>query len=159
MSSYTFFDMKNAYEVNMMNSENYSLKRFAHSVGQNWYHVVLIPRGRFALFQWIELKILAEQAIKWICERHRIELFALEVMPDHIHLFVCCPPVYSIRKMIRILKGGSSYYIRSKQPSLKKYKHLWSGGVMYRSVGSVNADTVKRYIEGSNDWDKSKQGL
>ena len=138
-----------------MVSENSSIKRFAHSVGQNWYHIVLIPKGRFPVFQWVELKILAEQAFRWVCERHKVEVFAMEVMPDHVHLFVSCPPVYSIRKLVRILKGGSSYYIRSKYPSLKKYKHLWSGGLMYRSVGSVNADTVKRYIEESNDWAKA----
>jgi putative transposase len=78
-------------------------------------------------------------------------------MPDHVHIFVSCPPDYSIRKLFRILKGGSSYYIRKNWPSLKKYKHLWNRGTMYRSVGNVNADTIEHYIKISNNWSRTKQ--
>ena len=78
-------------------------------------------------------------------------------MPDHVHLFVSCPPAMSIRKLFQILKGGSSYYIRKNFPSLKKYVHIWNRGTMYRSIGSVSAETVKHYIEKSNSWSKTKQ--
>lgn len=140
-----------------MNSVSSDIKRFSHSIGQNWYHVVLVPKARFPVFQWIETRKVADEAIEWVCKRHNIDLFTKEVMPDHVHLFVSCPPDYSIRKMFRILKGGSSYYIRKNYPSLKKYKHLWNRGTMYRSIGSVSAETVKYYIEKSNNWEKTKQ--
>jgi len=140
-----------------MSSVNSDIKRFPHSVGQNWYHIVLVPKSRFPVFQWKETKILAEKAFDWICKRHNIDLFTKEVMPDHVHLFVSCPPNYAIRKLFRILKGGSSYYIRKEYPSLKKFKHLWNRGTMYRSIGSVSSDTVKHYIEKSNSWSKTKQ--
>ena len=35
--------------------------------------------------------------------------------------------------------------------SLKRYKSLWNGGGMYRSLGSVSATVVKKYIE-RQDW-------
>lgn len=140
-----------------MNSVSSDIKRFSHSIGQNWYHVVLVPKARFPVFQWIETQRIADEAFEWVCKRHNIDLFTKEVMPDHVHLFVSCPPDYSIRKMFRILKGGSSYYIRKNYPSLKKYKHLWNRGTMYRSIGSVSAETVKYYIEKSNSWEKTKQ--
>jgi putative transposase len=140
-----------------MNSVNTEIKRFAHSVGQNWYHIVLVPKARYPVFQWIEVKQIADESFDWICKNHGFDLFTKEVMPDHVHLFVSCPPDYSIRRMIQVLKGGSSYYIRKNYPSLKKYKHLWNRGAMYRTVGNVNAETVKHYIENSNSWSKTKQ--
>jgi putative transposase len=140
-----------------MSSENSDIKRFPHNVGQNWYHIVLVPKGRYPIFQWEIIKKIAEKAFEWICVRHNIDLFSMEVMPDHVHLFVSCPPDYSVRRLFRIIKGGSSYYIRKEYPSLKKYKHLWNRGTMYRSIGSATAESVKLYIERSNNWHKTKQ--
>ena len=140
-----------------MDSVNSDLKRFAHSVGQNWYHVVLVPKARYPVFQWKIIKDIAEKAFDSICEKHNIDLFAKEVMPDHVHLFVSCPPDCSIRKLFQILKGGSSFYIRKAYPSLRKYPHLWNRGTMYRSIGSVSSETVQHYIEESNKWSATKQ--
>ena len=141
-----------------MNSANSpELKRFGHSIGQNWYHVVLIPKRRYPVFAQDHQRRLGVEAIEWICDRHSIEIFTKELMDDHVHLFVSCPPNFSIRKMIQIIKGGTSYYIRRKHPPLKKYKALWSKGFMYRSVGNVSAQIVDRYIRNSNQWTGSNQ--
>ncbi|MCA9459457.1 MAG: IS200/IS605 family transposase [Nanoarchaeota archaeon] len=128
------------------------IKRFSHSIGQNWYHIVLIPKGRFPIFQWKILRDIADKAIIDVCKKHSIDLFEKEVMEDHIHLFVSCPPNYSIRRLFQILKGGTSYQIRKNYLSLKKYSHLWARGTMYRSLGSVSADAVQKYIKDSNVW-------
>lgn len=140
-----------------MSSRSSELKRFSHSVGQNWYHVVLIPRMRYPVFKQPHQRELGMNAIDWICMRHNIDLFTKEIMDDHVHLFVSCPPDYSIRHMIQIIKGGTSYFIRRFHPSLKKYKSLWSKGYMYRSVGQVTAETVRKYIDESNHWTGSSQ--
>lgn len=141
-----------------MNSENTNeLKKFAHNVGQNWYHLVLIPKGRYPIFEQPFQRQLAIEGIDWICSRHNIELFAKEIMDDHVHLFVSCPPEFSIRRLVQIIKGGTSYYIRKNHPYLKKYKALWSRGFMYRSVGAVSAEVVKAYIDDSNNWTPFKQ--
>lgn len=77
-------------------------------------------------------------------------------MNDHVHLFVTCPPDFSVRKLMQVLKGGTSYEIRKSYPSMKKFKHLWSRGCMYRSIGSVSSEIVRRYIDDSNNWVASK---
>ena len=140
-----------------MSSVNSEIKRFAHNIGQNWYHVVLVTKARYPVFKWKEVKEIADQAFEWVCKRHNIDLFTKEVMPDHVHLFISCPPNYSIRKLFKIIKGGSSYYIITQYPSLKKYKHLWNRGTMYRSIGSVSSEIVKNYIQKSNNWSRTKQ--
>ena len=141
----------------MSRDNSVELKRFSHSLGQNWYHLVLIPKYRYPVFAQTHQRKLAVEAFDWICERHNIELFTKEVMDDHVHLFVSCPPDCSIRRMIQLIKGGSSYYIRKNHPPLKKYKSLWSKGCMYRSVGAVNAEVVERYIKNSNHWSSANQ--
>ena len=138
-----------------MNSVNYGkLKSLAHSKGQNWYHVILVPRGRCPVFRYQSTKQVCEDALKWVCQRHGIEVFTFEVMPDHVHLFISCPPRKSILQVCGVIKGGSSYFIRSQMPSLKRYPALWSRGIFYRSVGAVSAETVRNYIDNSsgNQW-------
>lgn len=135
-----------------MSSESFELKKFSHSVGQNWYHIVLIPRARYPVFKNEYQRELAIKAINWVCSNHKLDLFAKEIMEDHVHLFISCPPDYSIRKLVGIIKGGTSYYIRKNHPPLKKYPALWSNGFMYRSVGSVSAELVEHYIKKSNKW-------
>ena len=128
-----------------------SLDKFSHSLGQNWYHIVLIPKKRYAIFQWPQIKNTANEAFEFVCNNHNIKIFTKEIMDDHVHLFVSCPPEFSVRKLLQILKGGTSYFIRNKHPSLKRYKSLWNNGGMYRSLGSVSAAVVKNYIE-RQDW-------
>ena len=128
-----------------------SLDKFSHSLGQNWYHIVLVPKKRYDIFKWPQIKETAELAFNYVCRKHNISIFTKEIMDDHVHLFVNCPPEFSIRKLLQILKGGTSYFIRNKHPSLKRYKSLWNKGGMYRSLGSVSAEVVRNYIE-RQDW-------
>ena len=132
------------------NKDN-SLDKFSHSLGQNWYHIVLIPKKRYSIFQWPQIKNSANEAFEFVCKNHNIKIFTKEIMDDHVHLFVSCPPEFSIRKLLQVLKGGTSHFIRKKHPTLKRYKALWNEGGMYRSLGSVSAKVVKNYIE-RQDW-------
>ena len=147
------------YEVISLNSVNYTeLKSFCHSKGQNWYHVILVPRARCPIFKYEATKLLCEEGIKQVCTRNKIDLFTYEVMPDHVHLFISCPPRKSVLKICAIIKGGTSYYIRDKMPSLKRYPRLWSRGIFYRSVGNVSAEAVRNYIDNSkgNCWRRTR---
>src|SRR3989338_6328408 len=142
-----------------MSSVNSELKSLSHSKGQNLYHVVLVPRARYPVFQYELTKRLCEAGIKQTCTNNKIELFTYEVMPDHVHLFISCPPRKSILKVCAIIKGGSSNYIRSKIPSLRRYPRLWSRGIFYRSVGNVSAEAVRKYIDQSrgNQWKRTRE--
>ena len=142
-----FDNKKMTYDKN----NDKSLDKFSHSLGQNWYHIVLIPKRRYAVFQWPQIKESAETAFDLVCKKHNISIFTKEIMDDHVHLFLNCPPEFSIRKLLQVLKGGTSFYIRNKHPSLKRYISFWNKGGMYRSLGSVSAGVVKKYIE-RQDW-------
>lgn len=142
-----------------MDSNSTEIKRFPHYVGQNWYHVVLIPKYRNPVFRQPHQRELMLKALDWLCPRHNIDLFAKEVMDDHVHLFVSCPPGLPISRLIGRLKGGTSFYIRKNHPALRRYREFWSRGAMYRSIGAVSADTVKMYIQRSNTMERSQRTL
>jgi len=90
-------------------------------------------------------------------EQH-YKLHAIEVVEDHVHLFVEIHPSNSLSEVVQYLKGGSSYRLFKLHPELKKRYwngNLWSGGKFYRSVGNVTADTIKHYIKESQKKHKS----
>jgi len=75
----------------------------------------------------------------------------IEVMPDHVHLFLQILPSDSPSDVVRILKSTTAVAVFYSYPKLKKQKFwgsgLWSRGTYYGSVGEVSQETVIRYIE------------
>ena len=83
----------------------------------------------------------------------------MEVVEDHVHLFLEFHPNTSLSEVVQYLKGGSSYRLFKLYPELrKKYwgGSLWSNGKFYRSIGNVTADTIKQYINDSQGKTKKK---
>ena len=76
----------------------------------------------------------------------------MEIVDDHVHLFLEFHPKYSLSRVVQFLKGGSSYRMFKLHPELKKRYwsgSLWSSGKFFRSVGNVTADTIQHYIKES----------
>ena len=133
------------------------LKPNAHGYGQNTYHLVLVPKCRYRLFRYAEIKKLCKKAFYAATYKYKFKIHALEVMQDHVHLFAEFKPSFSISKVIQLFKGYSAYRILKEFPYLKdtylRKGHFWSAGKFYRSVGNVTADTIDHYIKCSqNNW-------
>ena len=137
-------------------------KNFAHSVGQNSYHLVWKPKYSWEIFKFPWVKNDCEAIIHEAVNRYNMELHELEVMNDHVHCFVTIPPTMSVSKALNLLKGFSAYKLFQKQPWLRTYfrkGHLWSPGKFFRSVGNVTAEAIKNYIAESNRNAKQQQVL
>ena len=89
------------------------------------------------------------------CQELELEMLALEIMPDHLHLFVGAKPTDIPYMIVKQLKGVSSIRLREKFPELtylgypiqwKQFPHLWARGYYCGSAGHVSQDAVKRYI-------------
>ena len=125
---------------------------FSHIYGQITYHIVLVPKYRYKIFYDRRVKKDCELVIKNICMEHGYKVHALELIEDHVHVFLEFHPSTSLSKVIQSLKGGSSYRMFKIHPELKKRYwggNLWSSGKFFRSVGNVTADTIKHYINES----------
>ncbi len=132
-------------------------KRTPHCVYQINYHFVWIPRYRKKVLVGAVAKRL--QAIcATIATELEFEILALEVMPDHVHLFVSCPPKWSPAEVVRRFKGRSSRLLMQEFPQLKTtilsnsnygWETLWAEGYYIGTAGHVSAETIRRYIEES----------
>ena len=128
------------------------LKPFSHGYGQCAFHIVLVPKYRHSIFVGAEIKRCCEEALRETARRRGCQVHALQVGSDHVHVFVGLHPDCSVSELIRLLKYNSARRLFQEYPELKSKLwngHLWSKGKFYRSIGQVNAETIKRYIEQS----------
>jgi putative transposase len=86
-------------------------------------------------------KILNEKAAQLGCE-----ILALEIMPDHVHLFLNCPPTLSPSDAMFWLKGYSSRILREKYAVLRRMPSMWTRSFFVSTAGNVSTETVRRYI-------------
>lgn len=86
-----------------------------------------------------------------ICSRYKYKIKALEIMPDHIHIFIDCPQTVTPCDIVRTLKSLSAIELFKRYPELKSFYakcgRLWSNGYFISTVGSVSETTIKKYIE------------
>jgi putative transposase len=88
-------------------------------------------------------ELLAEKAFEL-----QATIVALEVKPDHVHLFVETDPRWSISQLTRQFKGFTSHVLRNEFPHLRsRIPTLWSRSYFAGSCGTVTEATVRRYIE------------
>jgi putative transposase len=75
-------------------------------------------------------------------------LHAMEVMPDHVHLFVESDPTRAPAHIAAQFKGYTSRVLRQEFGSLRsRLPTLWSRSYFASTVGHVSAATVQQYIE------------
>ncbi len=133
------------------------LKHNNYSVGQNSYHLVWKPKWAKDPMKFLPVLKVCEASIKNVAKRYNMKIFEMEVMPDHIHLFIDIPSTMSVSQALQLLKGFSAKKIFEHQPWLRKYfrtGHLWSPGKFFRSVGNVSAEAIQNYIAGTNRTSK-----
>jgi putative transposase len=111
------------------------------------YHLVWCPKYRRAvLIGSVERDLKA--LIREKAEQLGATVHALDVMPDHVRLFVESDPTLPVQFLVNQFKGYTSRILRERYPSLKsRLPSLWSRSYYAASVGTVCEATVHRYIE------------
>jgi len=114
------------------------------------YHLVWCPKYRKPILEKTEVKEFLEDQIHTIAETKGYKVLALEVMPDHLHLFISASPFDSPTNIVKVFKGVTALRLFKKFPELrKKYwkGKLWSPSYYVGTAGHVSAETIRRYIE------------
>lgn len=132
------------------------LRSYAHSRGQSAYHLVLVPKYRRKAFAREDISGCLERYLVALCRQRGWQLYALMVMPDHVHIFLELPPSVSVSEAFQVLKGKSSYELFRMFPELRYMfpRGLWSDGKFFRSVGAVTAPVIEHYIHHQYDKDQ-----
>ena len=127
------------------------LRSSGHTVGETNLHLQFTPAYRRKIFA---DKLVRELAVAYIAQRAHemhIDLAAIECGPDHVHLFVKNWKNWKIPVLTGSLKTYSSRMMRKGHRQMFSSElwgnKFWSAGYFHRTVGAVNAETVKRYIE------------
>jgi len=120
------------------------------------YHIIFCPKRRRKILVGA-VKERLEQLLRETCAEIECEILALEIMPDHLHLFVSTVPQMAPNQITARLKGKSSRLLRQEFPFLLKMPSLWTRSAFFSTAGnedfSVASETIKRYIENQTTRD------
>ena len=147
-------------------------RKGAHTVYGVKYHFVWKTKYGYGVLKG-NLALRLRQIIREICKERRLEIVSGNVRANHVHLLVSCPSDIAPSKIVQYLKGKSSYRLQREFRELQKRywgRHLWSRGCFCASVGAINEEMIRQYIENQDEgegefkvWDlemeKDSKGL
>ena len=123
------------------------IRRTKHAVYELKYHLVWVPKYRARILRGDVTWYLKEVFLE-IAQEYEFRIDTMEVMADHVHIFIEAPPSYSPSEVVQILKSISAREVFKKFRRLRKELwagELWSDGYFVRSVGDkVTADIIRR---------------
>ena len=124
------------------------------------YHVIWVTKYRYKVMRG-RVAERARELIRQICQAREIVIVRGAISPDHIHMLLSVPPQLAPAKVVQYIKERSSRLLQAEFPELgKRYwgQHLWARGYFCATVGAVDEETIKHYIE-SQRWDEEDQGF
>jgi putative transposase len=128
-----------------MRKEAYDYRHYNHAVGLNVVHLVWIPKRRKKVLIG-EVRDRIFEIFSEIATEKNWKIRALEVAPDHIHLFVEIHPTDAIYQVVKAFKGRSANYLRKEFEHLKKLPSLWTNSYFFSTAGNISVATIERYI-------------
>ncbi len=124
------------------------------------YHFVWITKYRHKVLRG-EVAERVRELIRQTCQMREVQIVRGAVAADHVHMLVAAPPQLSPAKLVQKVKGRSSRRLQEEFPHLRKKfwgQHLWARGYFCATVGAVDEQTVREYIE-SQKWDQDVEGF
>jgi putative transposase len=111
------------------------------------YHLIWCPKYRRKVL----VNPVAERLKELLSEKAAdigAQIETMEVLPDHVHIFVKAPPTLAPHYLVQQFKGFSSRRLRQEFPKLKtRLPTLWTRSYYCESVGHSSQETIRRYIE------------
>ena len=137
-------------------------KSLSHAVYLLRLHIVFVTKYRRKVFTQKMLSY-AERAFSDILQGWRCSLIEFGGEEDHVHLLIDIHPALNISILINNLKSASSKRLRRVFAGhIKKFygKPLfWHRAYYVGSVGNVNLETIKRYVEQQGTREKPRKRL
>ena len=124
-------------------------KRFKsgkHVVYNLGYHIIWCPKYRKAILTG-EIEKRLKELLSEKAKEEEWEIIEMEVMPDHVHIFIKVKPSDAPITIASRLKGYTSFKLRSEFPKIKSsLPTLWTRSFFVESVGCISEETIKKYI-------------
>ena len=130
----------------------------AHCKWECQYHIVFIPKYRKKKLYGV-VRDDVREILRTLCKYKGVEIIAGAVCADHVHLCVSIPPKLSISDFVGYLKGKSALMIYDKHPEMESKwdRSFWARGYYVTTIGNVNEETVKEYIQQQIEESKKEE--
>jgi len=113
------------------------------------YHFVWIPKYRKRLLTPVRQAYL-QYLLKRVAAEWDLVIVEMDVMEDHVHLFVEASPRHSPARIMNVIKSITAREMFAKFPEMRRSLwggHLWAEGYYMATVGDkVTTEVVRRYI-------------
>ncbi|NWF70227.1 MAG: IS200/IS605 family transposase [Chloroflexi bacterium] len=110
-----------------------------------FYHIVWATYRPQALLS-PEVETLVYATIRRKSALLRSEIFALNGMPDHVHVVVSIKPSVAVATWIKTVKGSAAHDVNQLIPQLENY-FRWQGGCGVFTLSPKNLPFVIDYVE------------
>lgn len=111
------------------------------------YHVVWCPKYRRKVLVG-EVETRLRELIVKTCLELNVDIIEMEIMPEHVHILLEVDPQFGIHKVVKRIKGITSYELRKEFHSLKtRLPTLWTNSYFVSTVGGAPLSVIKQYIE------------
>jgi putative transposase len=126
------------------------VRKGAHCAWQIHYHIVFPVKYRKALLDEEVTAIIQETAAE-IAARFPIEMEAIGMDKNHIHLLCSAHPKIAPGRIVQIFKSITAREIFRRKPAVKRAlwgAEFWTDGYYVATVGErANRQTVERYVQ------------
>ncbi|MDP2923606.1 MAG: IS200/IS605 family transposase [Candidatus Omnitrophota bacterium] len=126
------------------------LQRGYHCVWQIHYHIVFPVKYRKVLLDNTVVKVI-EETTTGIQERYEIEMEALGMDSNHIHVLCSAHPKLAPGEIVRIFKSIMAREVFRRYPKIKRELwggEFWTDGYYVGTVGEkANWTTVEEYVQ------------
>jgi putative transposase len=85
-----------------------------------------------------------------------VVIFAVGVMPDHVHVFAQIPPTVEVARVIGRWKGASSHAVNASRPDALDVL-AWQSGYGVLSVSQSGFDRVLEYAQNQRERHAARQ--
>ncbi len=75
------------------------------------------------------------------------KIISMEIMPNHVHLFVNCNPFMASNQIVYKIKNYSSKHLRKEFPELLKIPGTWTNNYFVSTADNISSETSRKYIE------------
>ena len=72
-------------------------------------------------------------------------------------MYVAIPPKLSVSEFMSYLKGKSALMVFDRHPEMRPKwgdRHFWARGYYVSTVGNVNEETIRNYIQNQEENDR-----
>ncbi|MBF0516451.1 MAG: IS200/IS605 family transposase [Nitrospirae bacterium] len=122
----------------------------SHNVTVLLYHLVFPAKYRRAVFD-EQVDVVLKEVCLEIEKRYQIKFLEIGTDKDNVHFLVQSVPVYSMTKIVTIMKSFTAREVFKRCPHVKRQLwggEFWSDGYFASTVGKHgNEDTILSYVK------------